>query len=29
MTMAQQKRVVDSVSRVIEKSRKRTAVVVG
>jgi dTDP-4-amino-4,6-dideoxygalactose transaminase len=29
MTMAQQKRVVDSVARVIEKSRKRTAVVVG
>ena len=29
MTMAEQKRVVDSVARVIEKSRKRTAVVVG
>ena len=29
MTMAQQKRVVDSVARVVEKSRKRTAVVVG
>jgi len=27
--MAQQKRVVDSVARVVEKSRKRTAVVVG
>lgn len=29
MTLAQQKRVVDSVARVVEKSRKRTAVVVG
>ena len=29
MTMAQQKRVVDSVARVVEKNRKRTAVVVG
>ena len=29
MTMAQQRRVVDSVARVVEKNRKRTAVVVG